>query len=168
VFDVFAGLPLHSIVVHATVVAVPVTAVVVMLAALWPRFRRWAGLLPLVLSLLSVVLVPVSTQSGQALEERVAETALVEEHAGLGEMLLPWVIGMAVVAVALTWMWWAGRAAPAAAETDAAERSGGAARTRVVAVVVALGALVSCVGTTIQVIEIGHTGAEAVWSDKVN
>ena len=84
-FDTLGGLPLHTIVVHATVVAVPVAAVVVLLAGLWPKFRRWAGILPLLLALLSVVLVPVSTQSGEELEGRVGESNLVERHAELGD-----------------------------------------------------------------------------------
>lgn len=41
------GLPVHPLVVHATVVFVPLAAVFVLASALWPAFRRWAGPLPL-------------------------------------------------------------------------------------------------------------------------
>lgn len=164
-FDTFASLPLHAIVVHATVVAVPVAAVAVLLAALWPRFRRWAGPMPAALALLAVVLVPISTQSGEALEERVGESAAVERHAELGEALLPWVIGLAIVGLALGWVWWQERR-PSDADELAGLRqavSGGRALTIGLAAV----ALVASVGTGIQVVEIGHTGAEAVWQDSV-
>ncbi len=70
-FDTIAGLPIHPLVVHATVVVVPAAAVAVLLAALWPRFRRWAGWLPLALSAASIALVPLSTSSGESLEGRV-------------------------------------------------------------------------------------------------
>ena len=40
--DTIFGLPVHPLVVHATTVIVPSAAVAVLLAAVWPRFRRWA------------------------------------------------------------------------------------------------------------------------------
>lgn len=177
-FDTLGGLPLHTIVVHATVVAVPVAAVVVLLAGLWPKFRRWAGVLPLLLALLSVVLVPVSTQSGEELEGRVGESDLVERHAELGDGLLVWVIGLAVVAVAITWVWWTERAArsavePAAVGAASAETRPRTAATRIpggrgTAVVLAVAALAVSVGTGVQVVRIGHSGAEAVWKSTID
>ena len=43
----FNGLPLHPLIVHATVVIIPLAALTVILFAVWPRFRSWAGPLPL-------------------------------------------------------------------------------------------------------------------------
>ena len=40
------GLPIHPLIVHATVVVVPTAALVLVLAVLLPRFRAWAGPLP--------------------------------------------------------------------------------------------------------------------------
>jgi hypothetical protein len=146
-----AGLPLHPLVVHATVVTIPVAALTVLLAVLWPRFRRWAGPLPAVLSLVGLALVPLSTSTGETLEKHVRETALVERHTELADGLLPWMIGLAVVAVA----------AYALHRREAAGRS----LRPVVGVLVAVLALVAVVGTTVQVVRIGHSGAEAAWSD---
>ena len=67
-FDTFFGLPLHPFVVHATEVTVPLAALLVIVAAAWPRFRRWAGYLPMGAALAALVLVPISTQSGEQLE----------------------------------------------------------------------------------------------------
>ena len=162
-FDTFADLPLHAIVVHATVVAVPVAALVVLLAAVWPRFRRWAGVLPAVLGLLALTLTPLSTESGESLEGRVGENAAIERHASLGEGLLGWTIALAVVGLVLAWVWWRERADRA----DGAQRPavpGG----RAVSLVVAAAALVSSVGAGIQVVEVGHTGAQAVWQDTIS
>ena len=75
-FDTIAGLPLHPLVVHATEVVVPTAALVIALAALWPRFRRWARALPFALGLAALGLVPISTQSGEALQVRVQEGRL--------------------------------------------------------------------------------------------
>jgi uncharacterized membrane protein len=62
------GLPFHPLIVHATVVVVPAAAVVVLLATFWSRFRSWASWGPLAAAALAVVLVPVTTASGESLE----------------------------------------------------------------------------------------------------
>ncbi|QYF72963.1 DUF2231 domain-containing protein [Cryobacterium sp. PAMC25264] len=152
-FDTFFGLPLHPLVVHATEVIVPTAALVVLLAAAWPRFRRWAKFVPLGLALAALVLVPLSTQSGEALEERVSESALIETHADLAEGLLPWVIGLVVVAGVLLWWNWS-------------ERSPRKPMKWVAIVLIVAAALVST-GTVVQAIRIGHSGATAVWSSDV-
>lgn len=150
-FDTFFGLPMHPLIVHATEVVVPTAALILLLAAFWPRFRRWAKLLPLGLTLAALVLVPLSTESGEALEERVSESALIETHADLAEGLLPWVIGMVLIAAVL--FWWNLKKAP----TTRAQQW--------VAIVIAVAALGASSGTMVQAILIGHSGATAVWSD---
>lgn len=158
--DTVFGLPVHPLVVHATVVLVPLAALAVLLAAVWPRFRRWAGVLPLVLATVAVVLTPLSTQSGESLEERVGESDLVEVHAQLGDGLLRWVALLWVGALLLFVVERQARRAVAAAA------DGGPARTpRALAVVALVVALVGSLGTTVQVVRIGHTGAQAAWSD---
>ncbi|TFC08961.1 hypothetical protein E3O19_17515 [Cryobacterium algoritolerans] len=152
-FDTFFGLPMHPLIVHATEVIVPTAAVVVVLAALWPRFRRWAGFVPLGLALAALVLVPLSIESGQSLEERVAESQLVQTHVNLADGLLPWVIGLVVVAVGL--LWWNHR------------ESRQSRSPRWIAITLIAAALLAGTGTTIQAIRIGHSGAAAVWSDSV-
>lgn len=154
-FDTIFGLPMHPLVVHATVVIVPAAALSVALAAFWPRFRAWAGFLPLLLSVAGLVLVPVSTSSGEALEENVAETALLEKHAELGEGLLVWVIVLVVAAAALFYIH---RRERASEDSSSGLGKGVMAAAMVVA-------LVGVVGTTVQVARIGHSGAKAAWSD---
>jgi len=152
-FDTIFGLPVHPLVVHATVVFVPLAAVSILLAAIWPRFRRWAGFLPLAIGLIGLALVPISTSSGESVEERVGESALVEKHAELGEGLLPWLIVLVVAALVLLWI-------------HRGERRGqDRAPKRLLIVGVAVIALVGAVGTSVQTARIGHSGAEATWSD---
>ena len=62
-----AGLPVHPLIVHATVVLVPLAAALVALAALLPRVRRWAGVLPALAAAAALVLVPLTVRSGEAL-----------------------------------------------------------------------------------------------------
>ncbi|QIK67735.1 hypothetical protein G7072_16520 [Nocardioides sp. HDW12B] len=144
------GLPVHPLVVHATVVLVPLTALVLLLAVLLPRFRTWAGWLPLGLAVVSTVLVPISTSSGENFEEQLGGSKLIEEHAELGEMLIWWCLGMLAVAVALTVV---GRRS---ARSSRAPSKG-------TALALAVAGVVACVGTLVQVVLIGHSGAEAAW-----
>ncbi|MFK5636091.1 MULTISPECIES: DUF2231 domain-containing protein [unclassified Ornithinimicrobium] len=168
--DTIAGLPIHPLVVHATVVAVPTAAFTVLLAALWPRFRRWAGWLPLALSAASIALVPLSTSSGESLEERVGDSALVERHAELGEGLLVWVVVLLLAAVALQVRdRLAARRPSNPAGTSAAAGEGGPGRRRaggLLATVVTLLLVTAGVGgTVVQTVLIGHSGAQASWDD---
>ena len=137
-FDFIAGLPLHPLVVA--------------LAALWPSFRRWARFLPIGLALVALVLVPVATQSGEALQERVKETSLIETHADMAEGMAPWVIGLFLVAAVLLWWNWN-------------EHQSTAARApKWVAVALAVSGVFLAAGTVVQAVRIGHSGATATWS----
>ena len=146
------GLPFHPLIVHATVVVVPAAAVAVLLSTFWPRFRRWASWGPAAAAALALVLVPVTTSSGESLEHALPRTALIEAHTHLADGLLPWVIALFVGAAALCWVQLA------------------ATRTRlwtfprwlvVVAVVVAT---VGALGSLVEVVLIGHSGAAAAWT----
>lgn len=140
------GLPVHPLIVHATVVIVPLAALSVLLAAVWPRFRGWAGVLVPVLALAAVVLTPLSTSSGEALQGMVGDSHLVEEHSELADMLIWWVIPLLVGAAGV---WWFNR-------RGVTGRRGLMVAASVVSVVAAL-------GTTVQVVLIGHSGAQAAW-----
>lgn len=163
-FDTFFGLPLHPLVVHATEVIVPLAALLVVLTAAWPRFRRWSGYLTLGVTLVALILVPISKESGERLEARVPETELIETHAELADGLLPWVIGLVVVAGALLWWNIREKRAKAAASQSSDEPKHGL---RWVPVTLLILALVVAGGTTVQAILIGHSGATAVWSGEM-
>ncbi len=147
----FYGLPLHPLIVHATVVIIPLAAVTVLLSALWRRFRVWAGWLPAGLSLIGLILVPLSTSTGETLERHVARSKLLEEHTHLADGLLPWMIGLTVFALV----------GYAIHRRDAH----GQTTRKLLSVAVAALAVVAVVGTTVQVARIGHSGAKAAWAD---
>ncbi|MGN6302035.1 MAG: DUF2231 domain-containing protein [Angustibacter sp.] len=161
-FDTIFGLPVHPLIVHATVVFVPAAAVAVALAAFWPRFRRHGALAALVLSVIALVLVPLSTQSGESLERRVGRSSLVEQHAELADGLLPFVIVLVVAAAAI---WWLQRRHLALSDAPGAQvrRPG----TPILAAVAVL-AVIGVVGTSVQIVRIGHSGAKAAWSGVAN
>jgi uncharacterized BrkB/YihY/UPF0761 family membrane protein len=148
---VFQDLPVHPLVVHLTVVLIPVAALSVVLAAVWPAARRRLGLLPPILALLALILVPVTTSAGTWLADRVGRTPLVDSHEVLGNSMLPWVIALFVAAVAV-WAWhrFATRTTP---------------RTRLVGtVILAVAAIAIAVGSVVTIVQIGESGARAVWT----
>src|SRR4051794_19728237 len=117
------GLPTHAIVLHATVVLLPLAALAVLLYAFWPVARRRLGIVTPVLAGVALVLVPLSTQRGGSPVRRVGHNRLVERLAELAAGMLPWALGLFVAAPG-RWLVPRGR-----------ERTAGAGEPRWVAVV---------------------------------
>ena len=150
--DTVFGLPTHAIVVHATVVLLPLASLVVLLHAFWPAARRRLGIVTPVLAGVALVLVPLSTESGESLEHAVGRSGLIRRHAELADGMLPWALALFVVAAAL---WLLGRRG----------RSGSGPRW--MSAVAAIFAVVVAAGALQQVVRVGHAGAEATWNDVV-
>jgi uncharacterized membrane protein len=166
VFDTIGGIPLHPLIVHAVVVLVPLASLLLLLAAVSPRIRHWAGILTPITATLALITVPLATQSGESLERRVEASPTLEEHTELGDSLLYFVIVLTVLAWALWFLDRRARAAVAtgSAASDAAHASGRVTRSPMLTVVIVLSVL-SVLATTVQVVRIGHSGASASWSD---
>lgn len=144
------GLPAHPLLVHAAVVLLPLAAVATLVCAAVPRLRRGFAVLTLGLALVATFAVGLAQTSGEELEDRVEETALVEEHTGSGERVLPWAIGVSVAAAAVV------------ATPRLAGRRPSSSSARVTAGLVAV-ALIVGAGATWTVVDVGHSGAKATW-----
>lgn len=148
----FGGIPLHPLFVHLTSVAVPVAALTAIVVAVWPAARRWLAVGAPIIGLVALVSVPLATSSGEWLEHREQETALLERHTELADGLLPWSIAVFVLLL----LWWGWHRFGTARMT-----SGGALRA--VAIVGPVLMLTVGVVSMIEVVIIGHAGAESVW-----
>lgn len=152
--DTFQGLPVHALIVHATVVAVPLTAVAVALAAVHPRFRSWIGWFPPVAAVACVVLVQLTVMSGQKLYDRFERVNGVskdlEHHKQLAGLLIWLTIPMAVIAVLGYYL----------------QRKDDVSKA--VAGVVAALAVASSVAVMVDVALIGHAGASSAWKPIVD
>ncbi|NQW89096.1 hypothetical protein HQQ88_02120 [Curtobacterium sp. VKM Ac-2861] len=148
----FGGIPLHPLFVHLTSVAVPVAALAAIVVAVWPAAQRWLAVGAPIIGLVALVSVPLATSSGEWLEHREQETALLERHTELADGLLPWSIAVFVLLL----LWWGWHRFGTARVT-----SGGALRA--VAVVGPVLLLAVGVVSMIEVVIIGHAGAESVW-----
>ena len=103
----FNGLPLHALVVHATVVFVPLAALAAILYAVpkWRWLLRWPMLL---LNLAAAVLVQVSVMSGGDLERTLEKTrglqpVLIHSHETWAHRLRIAMFVLAVLAVVAFW-----------------------------------------------------------------
>lgn len=155
------GLPLHPLVAHAIVVCVPLGALGAILMAFWPAAARRLWPAVLFVATIALISVPLTTSSGESLEERVGESRLVETHAEQGERVLPFVI--------VLWLAVAGICAVLFITRRSARSVGAAARPAprwrtAVMVVLAFLALIGAVGGTATVVIAGHSGAKAVWT----
>jgi len=161
------GLPVHILIIHATVVLVPLTALLLLVVAFWTRLRRALGPLPVLGAFGSLILVPITTHSGEQLRARLPDNPLIARHAELGDALLPWVAGLFVAALLLLWNdGWRPTAWASPGRVTGRTRSGHSATrptTWVTALALAL-VLATAVGSVVQVVRIGHSGAKAAWS----
>jgi hypothetical protein len=186
------GLPAHILLVHAIVVLLPLAALLLVLTAAWPAARRKLAGANAILSVLVVVLVPVTTDAGEWLERRVASTPLVRAHTDLGDTAIWAAIPVAVLALIV---WWRAREArsvavaqelpvtePGAAELGAAELGAAEPGTTAVAtrpvtarrtflapastavtVVVAVLCVLAAGAACYDIARIGDSGAQASW-----
>lgn len=163
-----AGLPAHPLIVHAVVVLVPLTAIGVLLSAIWPAARNKIGWISLGFATLVLILVPLATGSGESLEERVNETRLVEDHVEMGNFLTPWVIVLFIAAVAVMGFAWYRKRLAASGGDEAAGETATATEpgwVKVVAPLVIVLALVGSIGAIAATAMVGHSGAKATWDD---
>jgi hypothetical protein len=166
--DEINGLPTHVLLVHAVVVLVPLAALLVTAAALWPAFRRRLGIAVPVVAFVALLCVPLTTQAGGWLASRLPPSPLLFRHTELGDTLLPWAVGLFLVSAAIWAVSWftARSAAPAGERQQAAGRSG---RMWVAArIVLAVLAIVVSVGSVVRVYQIGDSGAKAAWTGRLS
>lgn len=176
------GLPLHVLLVHAVVVLMPLSALLLVLTAFWaPARRRLAGA-NVVLALSTVVIVPFTTSAGEWLEQHVPRSEQVREHADVGGTAIFFAIALAVMALVV---WWRDQESElqlrTAAHGDDTERPAGSVLTRLpltrrswlapasrtaTRVIVVLAVLIA-VATLYDIYRIGDSGAKASWDGKV-
>ena len=159
---VFDGLPAHILLIHFVVVAVPLTALAVVVGAVSGRGARRMGLLLPAMGLVTLALVPVTTHAGEWLQAHVHSDALIRRHAQLGDGLLPWAIGLFLMSAAVWWLASGPVAGAEAAEGAAPRAWRTATATRAVAGVLAF---TVAAGAVVDVYRIGESGAKAAWSN---
>ena len=141
------GIPAHVLLVHAVVVLLPLAALAVILHATWPAAARRLGIVTPLLCLVVLVLVPITTDAGEHLEESLGgSNPLLDRHIELADQVLPWAIALTVVGVG---QWMIPRWSPL----------GLAVRIPVGVLSVAVAVI-----ATVVLVRAGDAGAQSVWS----
>lgn len=143
--DTIGGLPVHALVVHVSVVLMPVSAIGAILIALKPAWARRFGVIVVVLAAVGAAATVLSKESGERLASHVG---LPEPHAQLGDRM-PLIAAALFVVVLVLWLF---------------DRGIPANRSRPWwLVVLAIVVLVVAVFTVWWTIRVGDSGARAVW-----
>jgi len=149
------GLPAHILLVHAVVVLLPLSSLLLVLSAVWPAARAKLAAPNAILAVLVAILVPITTDAGEWLERRVASTPLVRTHTDLGDTAIYVAIPVAVLALLV---WWRHR------ETSTERKTYLAPRKTAVTAVLAVLAIAAAGAACYDVYRIGDSGAQATWT----
>ena len=155
--DTITGLPAHPLVVHFSIVAIPLAAILVVL---YTVIRSWRSVLAYLITGMGALIaigVVLAASSGEALEETSEESSLLQTHAELGDQLqiIGIVFGLSLVALGLY--------------SILSARSiitFGESRDHTVLVALMALALVTSTVATVWDVRTGHSGAKAVWSEE--
>ncbi|QNE18006.1 hypothetical protein F1D05_09065 [Kribbella qitaiheensis] len=160
-FERIGDLPLHVLVIHVTVLVLPVGALTAIVFALVPKWRwllRWPTLL---LGLGSLVCAFIAKKSGEAFVAAVPQLdQLVKVHRDRANLLFLFCIAFAIVAVAAFVL--LGGPTALASGKGAKENKSRPLEILVSAAVVVIGAVV-----IYQTIRTGDAGAKAVWNGRL-
>jgi hypothetical protein len=174
------GLPAHPLLVDAVAVLLPLAALCAVGLAVHRRLRRRFGWPVLALTGVAVAAVPLAQATGRQLRFYLGPPSpLLARHEALGNELLPYALGFGVAVVFLLV---AGKLADreraasirADHEQAGANATGNTPTGRIVSTTwrrISVLASVLVVGmavlTTVDVVRIGTTGAQAVWQGVV-
>ncbi len=164
-FDKLFDLPAHPLLTHAPIVLLPIAALVTIAAAAKPAWRARASWWILGGLFVTVVLLFVAKESGEALidayDRANGEGAIdISTHESLAETTFILTLVWFVVFGALTLLERVERIRTSALQSVAANR---AARQVFAVIAAVLGVL-----ATIWLIRTGHEGATSVWGPKVD
>jgi predicted membrane protein DUF2231 len=160
-FERFGDLPLHVLVIHLTVLLLPVAALTAIVYAVVPKWRwllRWPTL---VLGVASLVCAFVAKESGEAFVAAIPQLQpLVKIHQERGDLLFWFVLVFALVAVA-AFLLLTGPSALASGKGAKATRS------RPLELITSAAIVVIGVLVIVQTIRTGDAGAKAVWDGQL-
>lgn len=159
-----SGIPAHPLLVHFVVVLVPIAAILTLCSVLWPAAHRRLGIITPVIALVTLALVPITTNAGEWLEHRESQPGpLLRKHAELGDQLLVWAIGVFLASA----IWWTMHNARTVGWLS--RRLGfveSLAANKIANIVIIVAGTVFAIGSLIMIYRIGDSGAQSVWHDR--
>jgi hypothetical protein len=144
-FGSVAGLPLHPLVIHASIVLIPLVAIGALVMSYLPSFSRRYGKLILFIALFAQLSLFLAKVTGEAFEEILDKD--MGNHAELGE-IAPFVTLPMVVLIYLRWR---------------LDRSGATVGSVWVRRLTSLALILASLASIAVIVLVGHSGAESVW-----
>ncbi|KZS83162.1 hypothetical protein B4U45_15170 [Mycobacterium persicum] len=143
------GLPAHILLNHLVVVLGPLAAILAIMCALWPAARQRLVWLTLALAVITLVVTPLTADSGEWLAGKIGQSPAIDSHANLGQTLSYFAVALAATMVALA--------------VVHLRRARGRAVKPVVQLVVMLLVVAAAAATLVQTYRVGDSGARAAW-----
>ena len=144
-FGSVAGLPLHPLVIHASIVLIPLVAIGALVMSYLPSFSRRYGKLILFIALFAQLSLFLAKVTGEAFEEILDKD--MGNHAELGEIAPVITLPM----VSLIYLRWR------------LDRSGATVGSVWVRRLTSLALIVASLASIAVIVLVGHSGAESVW-----
>jgi uncharacterized membrane protein len=144
IFDLFLGLPLHTLITHVVVVVLPISAIALILLFFFPKFRKHYFVLTLIGLAVSLVSAFIAKQSGEALSVRVGSPA---QHIEWGEKVV--IIAGLLFIASLIWYFML-------------------KKKNKFNVIVGYIAIILAVAAVVISYLAGHSGAKATWEKRLN
>lgn len=144
-FGIVAGLPLHPLVIHVSVILIPLVAISALVMSYLPSFSRRYGKAIFSLALIAQGSLFVSRTTGQALTKILEKD--MGRHADLGE-ITPFVTLPMVALIYLRFRM---------------DRSGASFGSVLVRRLTSIALILSSLASIAIVILVGHSGAVSVW-----
>ena len=155
--DQLFGLPAHPLLVHLSVVMVPVAALVAVVFSFRPAWLDRFGWGLVALSGIGALGAILAAGSGEALEETVKRTAALDEHTEMGEVAQTVAIVFFFVVLAVVVLRYFARRKSASGGVWALISS------KTGAIMLAGALVISASGAMYTIVQAGHQGAKATW-----
>jgi hypothetical protein len=144
-FGSIAGLPLHPLVIHASIVLIPLVAISGLVMSYLPSFSRRYGKVTLVIAIVAQLSLFLAKVTGEAFQEILDKD--LGNHAELGE-IAPFVTLPMVALIYLRWR---------------LDRSGASVGSAWVRRLTSIALIAASLASIIAIVLVGHSGAESVW-----
>jgi hypothetical protein len=144
-FGSVAGLPLHPLVIHASIILIPLVAIGALIMSYLPSFSRRYGKMILVIAIAGQISLFLAKFTGEALEEILDKD--MGNHAELGE-IAPFITLPMVALIYLRWR---------------LDRSGATVGSAWVRRLTSIALIVAALASIAVIVLVGHSGAQSVW-----
>lgn len=171
-FTEIGGVPAHPLFVHVPVVLIPLASITLLVWAIVPRLARALAGVTTVMAVVAAVSVLTARSSGEALMELFgfseAAPGPVATHAQWANYTTVAASVLAVVALAMFWLYWRERRAAATVTSSrSGDRGAASASTHAAGGVLGIAvhgcAVIAAIVATYVVVQTGHQGAVLTW-----